>query len=80
MGNMILAHISEVFLYAEANGLLEGIFELVFCNDSCYPPLKPFSLVFSEMQKRECDFWGLTKNHEISPHIQSFFSLSPPGI
>ena len=58
--------------------------ELIFANDSCYGPLYPLKNVFSEMENRNCDFWGITKNNfgykkSIGhffikrPHIQSYF-------
>ena len=29
---------------------------------SCYGPLYPLENVFSEMENKKCDFWGITKN------------------
>ena len=61
-------------------GLLADVEEVVFCNDSCYGPFHPFSHVFDEMNKRVCDFWGLTmyqirnkETDELDLHFQSFF-------
>ncbi len=47
--------------------------ELLLCNDSVYGPLFDLSAVFSEMEKNTCDFWGITQNKEIKPHLQSYF-------
>ena len=49
--------------------------ELVFANSSCYAPVRPFADMFNTMEKRVCDFWGLTFNTQRpwSPHLQSFF-------
>jgi rhamnosyltransferase len=58
--------------------------ELVFVNDSCYGPFFPLKNVFDEMDKKDCDFWGITKNNfgykksrfkffVKRPHIQSYF-------
>lgn len=49
--------------------------ELVFANSSCYAPVRPFSGMFRAMERRRCDFWGLTFNTQRSgePHLQSFF-------
>lgn len=58
--------------------------ELIFANDSCYGPLYPLKNIFSEMENKKCDFWGITKNNfgykkSIGhffikrPHIQSYF-------
>jgi len=63
------------FFWAKKNRLLDGCEELVLCNDSCYGPFYPFTEMFDTMAKRTCDFWGMTKNIEISEHIQSYFLL-----
>lgn len=34
--------------------------EVIIVNNSCYYPVFPLINVFSEMKKKECDFWGLT--------------------
>ena len=60
--------------------------ELVLCNCSSYGPAYPLSEVFSKMEQRKCDFWGITRhpatgseiiagNPEtaIVEHIQSYF-------
>ena len=35
--------------------------ELILCSSGCYGPLRPLSEVFSEMERRSCDFWGITR-------------------
>ena len=59
--------------------------ELLFVNDSCYGPFFPLEPIFETMRKKNCDFWGITKNLYgickkgeeyktcYSPHIQSYF-------
>ena len=60
--------------------------ELILCNCSTYGPVYPLSEVFSEMESRKCDFWGITKHpylggqlisgdpsSTIIEHIQSYF-------
>lgn len=58
--------------------------ELVLCNDTFFGPFVPFSMIFSEMEKREIDIWGLsaqpktidfwTETDRVVPaFIQSFF-------
>lgn len=60
--------------------------ELILCNCSCYGPVYPLHEVFSEMESRKCDFWGITKHpatgnliiktdpsSAIIEHIQSYF-------
>lgn len=49
------------FLYLK--NFLNVYDELVFANDSCYGPIYPISEVFANMEKEDCDFWGITKNN-----------------
>jgi O-antigen biosynthesis protein len=62
------------YLYAEQHGLLNTADELIFCNDSCFT-VGDFTHLFAEMDKKSNDFWGITENHGIKPHLQSFFLL-----
>lgn len=68
------------FFWAKKNGLLKDCEELVFCNDSCYGPVYPFSEMFEEMATRSCDFWGMTQNIQIAEHIQSYFLVFKKNI
>ena len=61
------------YFWALEHNLLEDVDELIFANDSCYGPVYPFERVFREMDKRECDFWGLTDSYETEHHLRSFF-------
>jgi rhamnosyltransferase len=54
-------------------GDVERYAEIVVCNDSFVGPLRPYAEIFDTMATRPVDFWGLTKSHRISTHIQSFF-------
>ena len=47
--------------------------EVVICNDSVYGPFVNLSGTFEEMDKRECDFWGVTDSYQRKYHIQSYF-------
>lgn len=59
--------------------------ELILANDSCYGPINSLQTVFNKMQKRNCDYWGITKNYlgikkrgddffeAYEPHLQSYF-------
>lgn len=56
--------------------------ELLFTNDSCYGPFFELKPIFEKMEKKKCDFWGLTRSNygllkksQIlpAPHIQSYF-------
>ena len=49
--------------------------QLILCNSSCYGPLVPFNDIFFEMNKFNCDFWGITQwvGPSCPTHIQSYF-------
>ena len=49
--------------------------ELLLCNDSVYGPFYPLDEMFTTMQVKSCDFWGITDNTDISYHLQSYFLL-----
>ena len=62
--------------------------ELVLCNDTVFGPIFPFSEMFQAMDKRNLDFWGITKHEtlmnnpfventeeELKEHIQSYFMV-----
>ena len=59
------------------NNLLEGVQELILCNDSCYGPVFPFRESFESDAVKDADFWGYTLNgytwKNLPRHIQSFF-------
>lgn len=42
--------------------------EVLMVNHTCYGPIYPFSELFSEMEKRRCDFWGVTAHMEMTPN------------
>lgn len=48
--------------------------EVIFCNDTFFGPVKSFVEIFSEMESRKCDFWGLSGYFDsVFTHIQSYF-------
>lgn len=53
--------------------------ELILVNDSMFGPFRPMKDIFSEMENKEVDFWGLAKHgthegtHQFSEHIQTYF-------
>lgn len=58
--------------------------ELILLNYTFFGPIYPFSELFSEMEKRDCDFWGISDHKAMEPnpftgtgilpqHIQSHF-------
>ncbi|HIE59178.1 MAG TPA: hypothetical protein EYH57_00480 [Sulfurovum sp.] len=52
---------------------LERFDELIICNDSIYGPFVSLAEVFSKMENKECDFWGITASKSIAYHLQSYF-------
>ncbi|UXN66753.1 hypothetical protein N8E89_19285 (plasmid) [Phyllobacterium sp. A18/5-2] len=42
--------------------------EVIFYNHTFYGPIFPFSEMFSAMDKRNCDFWGISAHRAISPN------------
>lgn len=52
---------------------IEAYDEVILANDSCYGPLFDLSETFQEMDKRECDFWGLSSAYNKHLHLQSYF-------
>jgi lipopolysaccharide biosynthesis protein len=49
--------------------------EVLLCNDSVYGPLRPLEPLFRRMSKEPCDFWGVSDNHDMGYHLQSYFLL-----
>jgi lipopolysaccharide biosynthesis protein len=49
----------------DANGEYD---EVLMLNHTCYGPLYPFDELFSEMEARTCDFWGITAHMEMTPN------------
>jgi len=42
--------------------------ELLMADHTCYGPLFPFSELFAEMERRPCDFWGITAHMAMTPN------------
>lgn len=56
--------------------------ELLLCNFTFFGPIYPLSELFSSMEKKECDFWGINRHPPLAAehagvrvieHIQSHF-------
>lgn len=60
------------YQYAMQQGLLETVDELILCNDSCFCVMD-FNDIFSKMNEKKCDFWGLSENKSPLRHLQSYF-------
>jgi len=41
--------------------------EVLMANHTCYGPIYPFTELFDAMEKRDCDFWGITAHTETAP-------------
>jgi lipopolysaccharide biosynthesis protein len=52
---------------------LEGYASLILTNDSNYGPVRDLSSLFETMDQSGFDFWGVTKNNGVFPHLQSYF-------
>lgn len=46
---------------------------IVLANDSVYGPLQPLAPIIAEMDRRPCDFWGITDCHVMGHHLQTYF-------
>lgn len=59
--------------------------EIVLVNSSVFGPVRPLADVFARMAASDCDYWGMTNNQDIAPHLQSYFlvfrtaALRSPG-
>lgn len=56
--------------------------EFIMMNHTNYGPVYPFSEMFSEMEKRDVDFWGITKHngHSYDPYNRCEYGYIPPHI
>jgi rhamnosyltransferase len=47
----------------------QGLYdEVLMVNHTCYGPVYPFVELFTEMEGRACDFWGVTAHMEMTPN------------
>ena len=70
------------YFIAKENYLLQGVDEVLFCNDSVYGPIYPLEPILEKMSNNnDCDFWGMYENQDgiekgiKEPHLQSWFLL-----
>jgi len=60
-----------------------GCGELILTNSSCFGPIFPLEEMFSAMDSRECDFWGITRHarvHGFPEHLASYFIAFRPRV
>lgn len=63
-------------------GIVENYEELLLFNDTFFGPFYSFADIFSDMAKKDVDFWGISyhQSEYIPRHIQSYFMNFGPGI
>lgn len=63
------------FAYVRNHGLdgFAQVDELILCNDSCYGPIQPLTRMFYDMEKRVCDFWGVTQVEHSGGYCPTYF-------
>lgn len=56
-------------------GIIENYDELLLFNDTFFGPFYPFEDIFSDMEKKNVDFWGISyhQSEYVPRHIQSYF-------
>lgn len=64
---------SRAITYLKLTMKLDKFDYLIMVNDSVYGPLTPLTELYSEMDVKNTDFWGMSINFECVEHIQSFF-------
>jgi lipopolysaccharide biosynthesis protein len=48
---------------------VDGVYdEVLMVNHTCYGPIFPFLELFAEMDRRACDFWGITAHMAMTPN------------
>ncbi len=81
----------DIYVYREFFNVydpekLKTVDEFIFVNSTIMGPIYPFKDMFEDMNKKDIDFWGITKHHRcdgvsypenkynyIPEHIQSYF-------
>ena len=65
-------------------GFLDGVNDLILCNDSCLGPVNSFAPVFRkyDLNKSQIDFYGLTVADDYKTHsfIQPYFLIFAPAL
>lgn len=52
---------------------LSSVSQMLLTNSSIVGPLSPLAPIFDQAKDWDCDFWGMTDNTELAPHLQSYF-------
>ncbi len=64
---------SRAIKYLTLTNQLSEFDYLILANDSIYGPIFPLSDLYSKMDSKNTDFWGMSINYDPDKHIQSFF-------
>lgn len=75
----------DVWAYKEAiervgYEALQDYDELILLNHTCYGPIFPFAELFSEMESRSDDFWGVSIHKALTPNPFTGFGTLPEHI
>ena len=54
--------------------------EVLLFNDTFYGPVYPFSEMFGQMEKKSCDFWGITYHERFRDYIFGTDTITPAHI
>ncbi|WP_239479328.1 rhamnan synthesis F family protein [Lichenicola cladoniae] len=56
-----------------ATGCTAGATTILLANDSVFGPMQPLEPIFTRMQARDTDVWGMVESREGAWHLQSWF-------
>lgn len=54
--------------------------KLILANDSMFPLADSFQPIMADMDKKQADFYGITSNTQVHPHLQSYFIAFTPKV
>ncbi|MCQ2796662.1 MAG: glycoside hydrolase family 99-like domain-containing protein [Bacilli bacterium] len=63
------------YLFLKNNNLIGNLDRLLLTNDSIFGPIFNMDSIFTDMNNRNYDFWGLVNSTDIKLHIQSWFLM-----
>lgn len=72
----------QAWLRKHGPDALKAYDRFLLANCSCYGPLFPPEEMFSAMEAKNCDFWGITdyENDRFPAHVQSYFLCFRPQV
>lgn len=54
--------------------------EILLFNDTFYGPIYPFSEMFDVMEKKQCDFWGITCERRFNDYLFGTDTITPTHV